>query len=364
MELERSGWWRAETVLAQRVARAVPTLEVAGIDDPRWMAFIEGHPDATVFHHPAWAQVLADAYGYRPSLIVHVDDGGDIVAGLPVMDVRGLLRSRRFISMPFTDYCPPLARDEADLTFFAEALGPWQIGAQSTLEVRGALPDVDAVRPVDLGFRHVLTLDHDPARIAARFHSNARWCVKRARREGLTIRIGTSAADLEPFYRLHWLTRRRLGVPLQPRRFFESLWRRVIESGLGFVAFVCLGERPVAADLLLAWNGMLVRKFNASDHAYWLLRPNNLAVLAGIEWGCQAGYRMLDFGKTETGNEGLRSFKLSWGARELPLIYSYVGGSPPNTADGPAFRLVSRMIERTPPVVCRLVGELLYRHFP
>src|SRR5205823_1065555 len=116
------------------------------------------------------------------------------------------------------------------------------------------------------------------------------------------------------FYRLHWQTRRRLGVPLQPRCFFESLWRRIIEPGFGFVAFAYFGERPIAADLFLAWNGTLIGKFNASDRQFWSLRPNNLVVWAGIEWGCRNGYRLLDFGKTDRHGGGLRNFKMSWGS--------------------------------------------------
>jgi len=82
-------------VLAQRIATAPPTLELAAIDDPRWTAFIESQPDATLFHHPAWVQVLAEAYGYHAFLIVHRDEDGNIVAGMPVLDVRNALRGRR-----------------------------------------------------------------------------------------------------------------------------------------------------------------------------------------------------------------------------------------------------------------------------
>ena len=105
-------------MLAQRIAKAPARLHRAAIDDPRWTAFIESQPDATLFHHPAWVQALAEAYGYDPFLIIHADEDGNIVAGMPVLDVRSALRGRRRISLPFTDYCPPLARNAQRLTFF------------------------------------------------------------------------------------------------------------------------------------------------------------------------------------------------------------------------------------------------------
>ncbi|TMF14266.1 MAG: GNAT family N-acetyltransferase [Chloroflexi bacterium] len=348
-------------MLAQRIATAAPTLELAAIDDPRWTAFIESQPDATLFHHPAWVQVLAEAYGYHAFLIVHSDEDGNIVAGMPVLDVRNALRGRRQISLPFTDSCPPLARHAQQLTFFAQELTRWQVDAQSSIEIHGVLPDLDAIDRVQVGFGHQLSLERDPARVFSRFHPNIRRWIRKSVREGLTVRLGTSPADLEPFYRLHWQTRRRLGVPLQPRCFFDSLWRRVIEPGFGFVAFVYLRERPIAADLFLAWNGTLIGKFNASDQQFWSLRPNNLVVWAGIEWACRRGYRVLDFGKTDSENAGLRDFKMGWGSTEVPLFYSYLGGPAPSPRDGLAARVLTRVIQASPPVVCRVAGELLYR---
>jgi len=348
-------------VLAQRIATAAPTLELAAIDDPRWTAFIESRPDATLFHHPAWVQVLAEAYGYHAFLIVHRDEDGNIVAGMPVLDVRNALRGRRQISLPFTDSCPPLARNAQQLTFFAQELTRWQVDAQSSIEIHGVLPDLDGIDRVQVGFGHQLSLERDPARVFSRFHPNIRRWIRKSVREGLTVRLGTSPADLEPFYRLHWQTRRRLGVPLQPRCFFDSLWRRVIEPGFGFVAFVYLRERPIAADLFLAWNGTLIGKFNASDQQFWSLRPNNLVVWAGIEWACRRGYRVLDFGKTDSDNGGLRDFKMGWGSTEVPLFYSYLGGPAPSPRDGLAARVLTRVIQASPPVVCRVAGELLYR---
>ena len=36
------------------------------LEDPRWIPFLEGHPDASIFHTPAWLQALHRTYGYRP----------------------------------------------------------------------------------------------------------------------------------------------------------------------------------------------------------------------------------------------------------------------------------------------------------
>ena len=35
------------------------------LTDPAWISFVEGHPEATPFHHPAWANVLARSYRFE-----------------------------------------------------------------------------------------------------------------------------------------------------------------------------------------------------------------------------------------------------------------------------------------------------------
>ena len=50
--------------------------------------------------------------------------------------------------------------------------------------------------------------------------------------------------------------------------------------------------------------------------------------MEAIRWGCEHGMRTLDFGRTHWGQEGLRSFKLAWGAEERELRYRHLGGVP------------------------------------
>jgi lipid II:glycine glycyltransferase (peptidoglycan interpeptide bridge formation enzyme) len=184
--------------------------------------------------------------------------------------------------------------------------------------------------------------------------------INKARRLGVEVRVSHSRADLAAFYRLHWQTRRRLGVPVQPRRFFEAVWSRVIERDLGFVAIASRAGKAIAAALFLAWNRQLIYKFGASDRRHWELRPNNLVMWSAIEWACARGYRLLDFGKTELDNQGLRTFKDRWGSIESPLFYSYSSSQPRPASQTLPMAMASQLIRWSPPIVCRAAGELLY----
>jgi len=336
-------------------------------DDPRWMAFVNSRPEATAFHHPAWAALLAECYAYRPFAMAVAGEASQLVAGLPMLDVRGLLGGRRWVSLPFTDYCPPLARDADSLAALAGALTR-QRGRDGVeaLEVRAALPQHDGMYASSSAVLHTLPLGADSAAVFRTFkRTQVQQCILKAERDGVTARRGQDWEDVQAFYKLHIQTRRRLGTPVQPYRFFRLFWERLIQPGLGFVVLAYHEQAelaPIAAAVFLAWNGTLVYKFSASDSRFWGLRPNNLVLWTAIRWGCENGYHTFDFGRTDMEDVGLRWFKSGWGTVERPLVYSYIGGSPPSQERGRLMRLLRPIIRHSPPIVCRLIGELFYKY--
>src|SRR5919197_5689302 len=81
----------------------------------RWMDLVRSHIDATCFHHPAWAGLLADCYGYQSFALALTNETGEITAGLPVIEIKRPWGKRRWVSLPFTDHCTPLAIDDEAL---------------------------------------------------------------------------------------------------------------------------------------------------------------------------------------------------------------------------------------------------------
>jgi CelD/BcsL family acetyltransferase involved in cellulose biosynthesis len=336
---------------------------IVHVTDAQWRAFVAGHPDAMPFHHPDWASLVAECYGFHAFAVVAADATGTIAAGIPLVEVRHLRSRPKWVALPFTDFCPPLVTDggpdlAAALTTAARSAGVRRI------EVRAPLAGATTQEPVAV--KHVLRLDADPARTFDRFHrSQVHRNIKRAEREGLTVRQADRREDLlDTFYGLHLRTRHRQGVPVQPRRFFRLLWDRAISTGLGSVLVVEAAGQPVAAAVFLSWNGTVIYKFGASDQRFWSLRPNHLLFWHAIRAACERGDQWFDFGRTDLGNEGLRAFKGSWGAREEQLDYSALGTPSRSAAqsDGLATRALGTVIRRGPALLCRATGEVLYRY--
>src|SRR5260370_38386897 len=86
--------------------------------DPRWYAFVNDHPAAVIYHHPAWLQVLETEYG-QDSLCLACEDAAGAISGiLPLAWTKGLpvgptvRTGRRLSSLPRTPVAGPLSTHE------------------------------------------------------------------------------------------------------------------------------------------------------------------------------------------------------------------------------------------------------------
>jgi CelD/BcsL family acetyltransferase involved in cellulose biosynthesis len=334
------------------------------LHDGRWREFAVRRADALPFHHPAWAAVLSEVYRHSAFVVAWLDASGSVTGGLPVMEVRRPGGARRWVALPFTDFCPPLGLGSSTpASVVAELDALRRAAGASSFEVRSALtgPGVSAGAT---SYTHDLTLSQDTDKVFAGFHpSQVQRNIRRATREGVRVRWATDEAGLAgTFYRLHVLTRHRLGVPVQPRRYFRSLWRSMADEGLGFVLIAEIGNVPVASAVFLTHGHTITYKYGASDPRHRGSRANHLLFWEAIKWACGNEFLSFDFGRTGLKDEGLRLFKSRWGATERLLTYSVLADGPVAPPRGEVPEPVRWAIRRSPPIVARAVGEALYRH--
>src|SRR5207302_10335831 len=120
-------------------------------------------------------------------------------AGLPLLEVRGPLGGRRWISLPFTDLCPPLGPSEhllpaLDVARRAAGVARFEVRAP----LAGVPGQVEAVR-------HALALGPDVDAVFRRFHKSlVQRNIRRAGPEGVTGRLAAADAVLaDVLSRLH-----------------------------------------------------------------------------------------------------------------------------------------------------------------
>jgi CelD/BcsL family acetyltransferase involved in cellulose biosynthesis len=121
----------------------VSHLRVAELDprsDPRWEAFLGTHPNALVYHHPAWLDALSREYGEEPLGLACEDFDGALRGVLPLFRARGLPfrvegqgSGRRLTSLPRTPVAGPVATDrDATLALVTAAVERAQNAARAS----------------------------------------------------------------------------------------------------------------------------------------------------------------------------------------------------------------------------------------
>ncbi len=267
------------------------------------------------------------------------------------------------MSLPFTDYCPPLACAQGDLVnLYDELLRLREEKEIRRIEIRWGIASAGRFQSCERYILHTLSLAPGVENVCGKFSQKFRQYSRRGERLGLTVNSTAGPDDMATFYALHLKTRRKLGIPIQPMKYFKLLDENIISQGLGKVIIVSHEGRAVSGAVLMHFNGKSMIKYSACDPAYLNFRCQYYLFWKCIEWACSERFSAIDFGKTDISDQGLRHFKNGWGAAENRLPFAYLSDKvlPASGSTNRAFR---ELIRHSPPWVCRVAGELLYGHF-
>lgn len=334
------------------------------LTEPAWDRLVLAHRDCTFFHSSAWAKVLCATYGHKP-VYLHFAHGSESLALIPMMEVRSSFTGRRGVSLPFSDFCGALLFDgcrpdllAAKLTELTRERG-WKY-----LELRGAGSVRVGAQPTPAFYGHRLDLRGGIDKISSRFASSVHRAIRKATKSNLAVEVITTRQGLLEFYRLHTQTRRRHGLPPQPLSFFLEIDKYLLQAGSGFVVLVRNGTRPIAGAVFLCFGKKAVFKFGASEKKFQEFRGNNLAMWKAIQFLVENGTEELHFGRTELGNDGLRRFKLAWGANEEAIEYSRFDPiqetwTSPLCNDSGYYNQIFSVL---PLSINRLAGTIVYPH--
>jgi hypothetical protein len=334
------------------------------LKDAAYAEMLTAFPGSVPFHSRAWLSVIHDTYGHRPICFV-AKDGRDIQAMLPMVEVQSWITGSRGVTLPFADYCPPMAKDAAALNLvLAEATKFAQQRGWKYLEIRGGRELMREVPASVVFYEHILDLSGGAEKLLARFESRMRGAIRKAEKEGLRVEVSNAEEAVRTYYALHCETRRKHGVPPQPYSFFQNLHRHFISKQSGIVVVAWHQNTPVAAAVFVHQGAQAVYKFSASNEAFLMLRGNNLVLWEAIRWYANHGFSNMHFGRTSLGNDGLRKYKIGWAAEESKLEYfrysvpaqTYIVDT--DRSEGGHNQLLSRL----PRPLFHLAGRMLYGH--
>jgi CelD/BcsL family acetyltransferase involved in cellulose biosynthesis len=358
-----------EAVVSHTVAKTAYRIDP--FHDLRWNEFIDRHPEASLFHSLEWLRALSRTYGYRPLAYTTAGPDEELRNAVVFCRVESWLTGRRLVSLPFSDHCQPLVDTQEDLEIISTALEQELRQEQwRYLEMRPLQSfQLDTPLPcATLSYSfHELDLRPDLDTIFRNFHkSSIQRKIRRAEREALSYCEGSTEILLNDFYALFKITRRRHGVPPQPRKWFANLIEAFGDDLKIRVAYK--DTKPVAAILTLRHKNTLIYKYGGCDARFNRLGGMHCLFWKAIQEAKAAGLRSIDFGRADADQRGLITFKNRWGAKESLLTYLRYG-DPEQTAQfcdlpaGSCKSSAARFVLRHLPIsVLSLTGLLLYPH--
>lgn len=295
-----------------------------------------------------------------------VAEGETIRAGIPFADVHSFMTGNRWVSLPFSDHCEPLLPedDRCALEMLVAFLKRRQQLGAPRMEIRWEIESSQQTFR-EVNFIHQwIPLQRDPEAVFKKFKKSTVWRhLHCAERHGITVKECTTLDEFMNFYRLQVMTRRRHGVPVQPKRFFAAVWERLLQHGCGFCLLAYKDDQPIAGGVFLTHGRTAVYKYSASDVRFRALNPGYPIMWEAIQRVCRQGCTMLDLGRSAKGDAGLRRHKKAWGALERELPYTIITSNPPKHGPEILDSVLASIIRHSPRFVCSVTGQLLYKHF-
>lgn len=330
-----------------------------------WNELMLNFSNYSFFHTLEWAKVLSKTYNYKPVYFC-LFNNSKLSSVVPVMEIKSKLTGRRLVSLPFSDFCEPLFNSFNDSEILKKLIFDYcKENKLSYIEFRTS----DIKFPFEteqfrMDLRHVLNLKLNESELKHNLSDNNKRNIKSVVNEGLLIKEDNSLSSLISFYNLQSITRKKHGLPPQPRSFFNSIFRYIISENKGKIFSAYLNNKPIASQIFFTFGEKVLYKFGASINHNLPKGTNHLLMWEAIKKFSEEGYKELDLGRTETNHVGLRRFKLGFGAEER-IIYTTRYNFQTNSFESFNSKtngFYNHIFKHTPLYILKMIGNTLYKH--
>ncbi len=307
---------RADNGLGQSTFRLRPYADAKAT----WEHLRNAASTTNLYHTDKWLDLLNRALGLR-LWVATIEQGSEVLAACMLGQTKNPF-VKTLASLPFSDFCPPLAVDDHATSAMLEALAS---NLNRPCEIRGVsgpqpwetvvcfqLWSVDLARPLPVIERSV--------------NGGLRRKIRRAGESGVEISHGNSLRHIERYYALHAETRYRQGIPTQPIRLF-TLLQETFSADNSLEVWLASDRSGDVAGIILLRD---------RDHLYYKWGARRLSAPVGAShmllWEVIREYagkaRVFDLGRADVSNRGLAQFKKELGATPVALPYSFFPKAP------------------------------------
>lgn len=352
-----------------------------------------------LYHLPAWPRAIGSAYGHKTYCLTATKDGvktcvadttapngarsdQNISGILPLTHLKSLLFGNDLISMPFFDSGGIAADDpETEKALLREAVRLGRTLKAKSIQLRQVEPlfaddepgseistpslaaaaeGCTITKRLDKA-RMILDLPGSSEALMAGFKSKLRSQIKKPIKEGLTAQVG-GLELFESFYKVFCINMRDLGSPVHSKLFI----RRVLEEfpDQARICVVFKNEAPLAAGIIIGFDGVVYNPWASSLKEYSRLSPNMLLYWTMLQYACDSGYTRFDFGRSSI-EESTCRFKEQWGAKPKQLYWYYIdldGYAPGQSDDKSKFDLAIRVWQKMPVRLTQVLGPPIRKY--
>lgn len=326
--------------------------------DPRWDAYVDGHPEGTFFHLLRWREVLAESVGFEPHYLWALR-GSRVVGLLPLVRVKSVLFGHSLVSLPFCVQGGVIADDApATQALLDHARSLAEREEVDYLELRHTRPVAEGW-PTK-GETYVL-FRRD---LSPNVEDNLKAIPRKQRamvRKGIDAGLVSREEDsLGNFFRIYATSVRNLGTPVFPRRYFARLHSAFREQCR--VTTVFAGDTPVSSVLSFVYKNTVMPYYGGGLPAARNLKAYDFMYWEVMRTACEQGIGCFDYGRSKR-ESGSYSFKKNWGFEPRPLHYQYhlvkQQGLPDRNPNNPKYELAVNAWKRLPLPLANFLGPFV-----
>lgn len=283
-----------------------------------WYEYVKNHPYGTIYHTPAWSDILIAVFGFRAHHLFCIQDGR-ICGFLPLYTGKGTV----LCSSPFRDRGGLIADSNiAAVMLLRAAVAYTESQGYRGIEIKQY--EWNYTEPFSTnGFiarpgwvRSLLILNGDAESRWRDIGNKVRGKIRSAQKLGVEFVISDEHDAFRRFYEIFLVTRKRLGVPVYPFALFREINEKLCTMGHVRFMFAWIRRKPVAAMLAFTFGDTVIDAYAGSLPEGFRTKANDFLIWQAILWAMEKKYRVFDFGADEPHLTSLIQYKAKWLAKQ------------------------------------------------
>lgn len=292
----------------------------------QWQTFVKKHPKGNIFHTPEMYEVFRNTKGYSPDIWAVLKDSHILALILPVHIALTKSGFKRLTTRSVVFGGALCEESPTGKLALAELLRQYKLWAKRSslfTELRN-LDNHDDLQPIlgQAGFEYedhlnyLIPLNCSTGLVFDRIGSRTRKHIRRGiKRRTVRVVEVRSKEQITDCYKLLGYAYRNAQVPLADISLFYAAFEHLVPKGMARFALAYVGTDPAVVSIELLYKEMIYGWYGGTDRKFSSEVPNEILIWEILQWGCEHGYQVYDFGGAGKPNEeyGVRNFKAKFG---------------------------------------------------